>query len=916
MKGGGARLTALVVVLACCGGGTGARPLAALPAAPVAQTGTDDVKIRALLQELEQAIRLGDSQAYAALLAPSADRDIAATFAAEQIRSGTTRVVIQERDRQQLVGPLPGTGYGLTVDVFVEYGDKARVATWQLDIRRVDDEWRIAGQMALSAVDNLYRLSLTRTKQFSATNFSLLAEDLELTLVSGSVFVVETEQGVTGLVLMGRGEMRFHPSPETEQGQVRIFAGANVLETKFDAAYVRVGTFEDHAHSSALKAREVNAGDLRHAEQIFREESIKSFRVDLADLTPDTWSLLPAEGDFLAEVRTRRFDTLTYARSTSEAEDISLFERRRRKNIAAYASKEKLAERGRFYDEDDLAAFDVLDYQINVTSEPDRQWIDGVARLRLRVRASTLGQLTIRLADSLVVRSVVSPEYGRLFSLRVTDQNALLVNLPTLLLRDAEMTVTIVYGGRLEPQAPDRETIVLGQPPETGTMPAFDEPFAPRAEPTFLYSNRSYWYPQPTTTDYATATIQVTVPAAYDCVASGAPTADSPRLVAATNTQGTNKVYLFNAERPIRYLAFVVSRFTVTDRVTIRLAPDAPTVDRASEAPTLSELTYNALDLTVETNPRQTSKGKDLSERAADIIRFYASVVGDSPYSTFSLALIENTLPGGHSPGYFAVLNQPLTLNGVTWRNDPAAFAGYPEFFVAHEIAHQWWGQAVGWQNYHEQWLSEGFAQYFAALYARKFRGDEVFDSVMRQMRKWAVEQSDQGPVYLGYRIGHIHSDGRAFRAIVYNKGAAVLHMLRQLLGDDAFFRGLRRFYTEQRYLKAGSDDLRLALEKESGRSLERFFEQWIYGDAVPRLSFSYRVESGAGGQQAALHFEQLGTAFDLPVTVTLGYTDRRETRIVVPVTESIVDVRVPLDGTLRAAEVSREDTMADLVRN
>ena len=135
-------------------------------------------------------------------------------------------------------------------------------------------------------------------------------------------------------------------------------------------------------------------------------------------------------------------------------------------------------------------------------------------------------------------------------------------------------------------------------------------------------------------------------------------------------------------------------------------------------------------------------------------------------------------------------------------------FMNFPEFYVAHEIAHQWWGQAVGWKNYHEQWLSEGFAQYFAALYARERRGDQAFRDVMRQFRRWAMDQSDQGAVYQGYRLGHIKSDGRVFRALVYNKGASVLHMLRRLMGDDAFFRGLRRYYAENRFKKAGTEDL------------------------------------------------------------------------------------------------------------
>ena len=120
-----------------------------------------------------------------------------------------------------------------------------------------------------------------------------------------------------------------------------------------------------------------------------------------------------------------------------------MFERRRKRNIALYASKEKLAARGRFYNEDDLAPFDVLDYDIDVTALPDRQWVEGRAMMRLRVRTPSLGQLTIRLADTLVVRSVISDKFGRLFSLRVTNQNTILVNLPTLLAEDTEITLTI-----------------------------------------------------------------------------------------------------------------------------------------------------------------------------------------------------------------------------------------------------------------------------------------------------------------------------------------------------------------------------------------------------------------------------------------------------------------------------------------
>jgi len=916
-------IAAFAAALSCLGS---AGPLG-VPAATAAaaQADQDDLKIRALLQRIEQIARRSDITAYLDQLAGSADTKGASDFASSEFRPGAGRVVIQERDRQNLQGTLPGNGYSLTVDAFMEYGDRARIATWQIDVKRVDDDWRVAGQQMLSAVENLYRLSVNPQKQFDAHNFTVLSEDLELTLVEGSVFVVETNQGVTGLLLLGHGEMNFHPTPDTEKGQVKIFAGSESVESRFDSAFVRLGTYETHADPSVLKPRPVDPRDLKRAEQLFREESPKSYVVDLADLTRETWSILPADDDFLAEIRTRRYDTLTYARSTGEAEDISFFERRRHRNIAVYASKSKLQSRGRFYNEDDLAPFDVVDYDIDVTSIPERQWIDGHAVMRLRVRAPSLGQLSIRLADSLTVRSVVSDQFGRLFSLRVMNQNLVLVNLPATVLQDTEMTITIDYSGRLEPQAPERETIALGQRDQSYPPPDSDDAFITKPEPTFLYSNMSYWYPQSTVTDYATATIQITVPAAYACVASGEQRSDSPQAIPPSAPNAPpRRLYAFSASRPLRYFSFLVSKLNRADRWTVVFNDDSPLGALEKPAsPVVDAEPYKKLDLIVEAHPRQTGRGKGVAERAVDVVQYYESLIGDSPYSAFTVAIIETALPGGHSPGYFAVLNQPSPLSGVTWRSDPASFAAYPEFFLAHEVAHQWWGQAVGWRNYHEQWLSEGFAQYFAALYAQKFRGQETFDSVIRQMRRWAMNESDQGPVYLGYRVGHVKNEGRAFRAVVYNKGAMVLHMLRRLVGDDAFFQGLRRFYIDSRYSKAGTENFRQAMETTSGRSLERFFERWIYGSTLPRVSFAYHVETtsgpggpnGTAGQTAVLRFEQTAETFDFPLTVTLQYADRKPMDVTVPITDKVVEVRIPLEGTLRNIDATHDDgALAEIV--
>ena len=224
---------------------------------------------------------------------------------------------------------------------------------------------------------------------------------------------------------------------------------------------------------------------------------------------------------------------------------------------------------------------------------------------------------------------------------------------------------------------------------------------------------------------------------------------------------------------------------------------------------------------------------------AAEILRLYASLIGDVAVRRHDARDGRNDLPGGHSPGYFAMINNPLPMSPSRWRNDPAAFNNFPEFFIAHEIAHQWWGQAVGWKNYHEQWLSEGFAQYFAALYAQERRGEQSFRDVLRQFRRWAIEESDQGPIYLGYRLGHIKDDSRVFRALVYNKGARGAAHAAPAGRRRGVLQGLRRFYADNRFKKAGTDDLRRRWRPKRRRQLDRFFQRWIYESSLPRMRFT-----------------------------------------------------------------------------
>jgi hypothetical protein len=885
---------------------------------PARQLDEEDLSILSFLDSVENAISTSDRAKFLNLLSDSADRDQAAEFFDAMVPQGVTRAVVKERDRAALIGTLPGEGYRLVTEVFIETGPRGRIATWRLDIRRPRGEdlasqpWRIVAEDRLSSVEGLHRLSLRAEKQYSARDLVVSSVDFSLRLPTGEVFVAETPEGVTALVFLGDGAVSFTPALKEERGQLRLFCGAETLDTPFTGAFVRLNPFEfeQHLANGMLEPVAVDSRSLRRAQTIFEDEVAKSFSLDLSDLSRETWSLLPQTGDFVAEVRTRRFDEITYARSSGQAEDVTLFQRNRKRNISSYASDQKVASQGRFYDEDDLVEYDVLDYQVNATFSPDREWIDGQTRMKVRVKSFALGVLTLRLAETLNVSSVTSDELGRLLYLRVRNQSSVVVNLPSAVPRDYVLTMTIAYSGRIPKQNTLEESIRIddqaraAQPEDMLNVPPEDK---------WLFSNRHYWYPQAQVTDYATATMQITVPAEYRVVGSGVPVLGSPVLAPNPQTGALRATFQFTATQPVRYLGFVVSKLTRVDAATVALdiVPPAPppapaTKPQAVKAqPVIPPVgSRNTIALAIEANKRQEARARDMMGTAAEVLRFYAALMGDVPYDALTVAVVEEETPGGHAPGYFAMINNPPPVTPLSFRGDPASFTGFPEFFLAHELAHQWFGQAVGWQNYHEQWLSEGFAQYLAALFAKERRGEGAFRDVLRQFRRWAMDESDQGPIYLGYRLGHIKGEPRVFRALIYNKGAAVLHMLRRLVGDEAFFRGLRRFYAENRFKKAGTDDFQTAMEAETGRNLERFFQRWIYDIPTARLRFS----SAVAGQELVAKFEQVGDVFDVPVTVTVTYTDGKTAEFVVPVTEAVVERRLPISGSVRSVEVNQDN--------
>jgi hypothetical protein len=883
------------------------------PADPSSQTRPmqADAVLR-LLTDLESAARRNDTDEFRRLTSPvlaPLDRD---AFVMGAFGPDVTSAAIRERDRQPA-----GAGALVLVEMLIGRGRVGRISTWQLLILPTGpgptDPHTIAGITPVASVDGLVQLELDTTQQFEAKDLVLTAPGLWVRLTSGVVFLAKVDAGPTALVFRGKGVMRFAPDDPAEQVQVRAFSGKPVVENEIEAAYFRVNPaeFADRFPQAQLVPVTPHPGDIARAQQLFGDYSRRSFTLNLDDLTTERWSLLPPVGDTLAELRTRRFGSLTYVRAGDDAEDVSLFDRQRGRNISVYASPERLGTRGRFYSEDAAVPYDVEHYAVDVRLDPEREWISGRGSMRLRTKVDGLSTLSLKLAESLAVTSVSSPEFGRVLALRVAGQSGVIVSLPQAVARGTTFVLDVYYSGRLPAQQVDREAILVeaDAPPQAQPNPAGQQDLVVLPEPRFLYSNRTYWYPQAPVTDFATAALQVTVPAPFQVVGTGtlinntvAPVAEGGRR---TSDARAERTVQFLADRPIRYSALIVSRFVPVGSVTPTVpavAPDLLNGGRANDTLAASQVTVD-----VVATPRLARANRTLPDRVADMVGYYASVIGEAPYPNFTLATLDAEIPSGHSPGYFAIWNQATLPTTLTWRGDPVALNGHPFFFLAHEVAHQWFGQAIGWKNYHEQWLSEGLAQYFAARYAGSDRGPDIERQLFAQMRESAMDLSRHGPVHLGYRLGHVQNDGRIFRGLVYNKAAVVLHMLRRMIGPDAFDRGVRLFYATHRFQKAGTDDIRVAFEAEAQVPLDRFFDRWILGFTLPEVEISWRMDPD--GRHAVIRIEQTpGDVFDFPLTLTMDYGPGMTEQVAVIVNDAAHEVRIPVPTPPR-----RIDTRDDL---
>ncbi|HEV8253768.1 MAG TPA: M1 family aminopeptidase [Vicinamibacteria bacterium] len=823
------------LALLLAGGPLAAQPPTPGPApSPGTPAGDDPAR---LLEGIEAAWNARNLDAYLELW------DFLSPQAREEERDFASAHLSQEETQLRIDRPLATEGRWLAASAyaFSVSEPRARADEWSYLLEHGDRGWRIVGRRSQGEIDGLVHLSLD-PHGYRADGLTLRLEDFELQMERGSIFTSPASLGPTVLVFVGEASVRVSPRQEAEREQLRQFSGSPEMVERVSAAYVRVHPADIARVLQPWPLTPDSQSNARFAaaRRLYDDQVERSFLLDAA-LPRSPWWLLPALGDAAVSFETRRRGTLTFTVSSSEFESISLFDRARRRQICMYPA----AGRTTNYNEDAGRPFDVLEHDLSVRFEPSRFWIEAEDTMRIRIH-TPVTNLRLRLDDGLQVRSIRSAAGEHLF-FRVRGQDSVMVSLGALTGLTGELSLRVRYGGSHPPVPVEHELIQAPQsePP----------PWAPGEEPLMIeqvlvYTNRTAWYPQMGNDDFALASLRFDVPQEFTVIAGGT-------RVEQRQENGRTLV-AYRQDRPGKYITAAVGRFfEAGQRQAGRVLLRAWGV------------------------PRMRATAAQVLGSAGEILRFYEQEFGPCPYDSLNLVVVEGITPGGHSPPGMVILSERPVLLRRNLRDDPAGFMDVPGYFFAHELAHQWWGHGVAGQNYRERWLSEGFAQYAAALWIRHSRGEGAFQTVLARLARWAIAKSAEGPINLGYRLGHIKGDPQIYRAVVYDKGAYVLHMLRRIVGEEAFRRALIAFQEEHRFSKAGTEDLRQAMEKASGLTLSSYFEQWVYGTALPTLALSNQVESTREGYRTHVQVAARELPGAMPLELSLRSPRGKDTRMV-----------------------------------
>jgi aminopeptidase N len=233
---------------------------------------------------------------------------------------------------------------------------------------------------------------------------------------------------------------------------------------------------------------------------------------------------------------------------------------------------------------------------------------------------------------------------------------------------------------------------------------------------------------------------------------------------------------------------------------------------------------------------------------------------------------------------------------------------------VSHELAHSWFGNLVTCKNWAELWLNEGFATFMEAAYREKFLGRADYLAKIRSDAANAIIDDAITRRRHGLFNRRANDVSSLFDnpSVTYNKGGAVVHMLREQVGNETFWKAINTYLTRHKFASVESTDLKKVMEEASGQDLKWFFDQWVYATGHPKLSVSpiYSVR----GKSLRLSITQtqkldplIPTAFRLPIEIEIA-TPRGVKREKVEITKRVQTFNLPVDAKPQSIKIDPDE--------
>ena len=355
------------------------------------------------------------------------------------------------------------------------------------------------------------------------------------------------------------------------------------------------------------------------------------------------------------------------------------------------------------------------------------------------------------------------------------------------------------------------------------------------------WPNRArYWFPSiDHPYDKATVEFFVTAPEGFDVIANGA-------LVETHSLQNKRKLSHWRESIPIPTYCMVIG---------------------ATEFSIINAGSWAGIPVIYYLYPKDRERGIKDYGRAVQMLEFYTNLIGPYPYE--KLALVESSTRFGGMENSSNIFFDEKRFNG----------SGGLEGTVAHEIAHQWFGDSVTEADWHHLWLSEGFATYFENLFFERADGREKFVRLMLNDKENYLKSNRANPRPIHYPA--ITDLFKLLNANNYQKGGWVLHMLRHVVGDTAFFAAIRDYYLRFRDRTALTEDFQHVVEAHSNRKLEWFFDQWIYKAGHPVYDARWRWDEAAKELRLTVAQKQEQPVFRMPLDVVIRSGERIRLEIV-----------------------------------